>query len=143
MEVRAAQPDQLRIGVREQPALEERVVAEVDPRHDVADVERDLLGLREEVVGVPVEGQLADPLDRHQLLRDQLRRVEEVEAERELVLLLDDLQAELPLREVPCGDRLPQVAPVEIRVLARDLLGLVPGDRMDTEERLPVELHEA
>ena len=143
MEVGPAEPDELRVEVGEQPPLQQRVVREVDAGHDVADVEGDLLGLGEEVVRVAVERQPPDALDRHQLLGDELGRVEQVEAERELVLLLDDLEPELPLRVVPVLDRLPQVAAVEVGVLARDLLRLVPDDRVDAEQRLPVELHEA
>ena len=49
VEVRTAQAEELRIAVREQPTLQERIVREVDAGHDVADVERDLLGLVEDV----------------------------------------------------------------------------------------------
>ena len=62
VEVRPAEADELRVGVREEPPLEQRVVREVDAGHDVADVEGDLLRLREEVVRVAVERQRADPL---------------------------------------------------------------------------------
>ena len=49
----------------------------------------------------------------------------------------------IPLRIRPGRDRLPQVAPVEVRVLARDLERLVPQHRVHAELRLPVELDEA
>lgn len=46
--VGAAQPRQLRVEVREQPALQQRIVGEIDPRNHVADTKSDLLGLGEE-----------------------------------------------------------------------------------------------
>ncbi len=121
VEVRAAEPAQLRVGVREQPALQQRIVGEVDARHDVPRMERHLLGLGEEVVGVAVQRQPADALHRHQLFGDELGRIEQIEVELVLVLLLDHLDAELPFRKVAVLDRLPQIAAVEVRVLAGDL----------------------
>ena len=49
VEVRPAQPGQLGVDVGEQPRLQQRVVGDVDARHQVAEVEGDLLGLGEEV----------------------------------------------------------------------------------------------
>ena len=67
--------------------------------------------------------------DRHEFFGDDLGRVEKVEAEFVLVLLLDDLETELPFGEVAPLDRLPEVAAVEVRVFAGDLLGLFPHER--------------
>ena len=55
VEVRAAQPRDLRVDVRVDAAGEQRIVAEIDARHDVRGAERDLLGLGEEVVGIAIE----------------------------------------------------------------------------------------
>ena len=64
-------------------------------------MERDLLGLGEEVRRVAVERQRADDADRAQLLGHDLGRVEQVDALEGLVLGVGhDLHAELPLREV-------------------------------------------
>jgi hypothetical protein len=76
-------------------------------------------GLGEEVVRVPIEHEAAHPLDRDLLLGHELGRVQEVEGELVLVGLLDDLQAELPLRIRPRGDGFPQVAEVEVQSLPR------------------------
>lgn len=81
MEVGAAQPGELRVEIREDTTLQQRIVAEVDARNDVGDAKRDLLGLREEIIGISVEGHLADAPHGHQLFGDQLRRVENVEIE--------------------------------------------------------------
>ncbi len=51
---------QLGVDVGEQPALQQRVVGEVDARNDVAGVKGHLLGLGKEVVRVAVQGELAD-----------------------------------------------------------------------------------
>ncbi len=142
VEVRPTETQQLGVGVGEQPALQQRVIREVDARHDVADVEGGLLGLGEEVVRVAIEGHLAELLHRHQLLGDELGRVEQVEVELVLVSLFHHLHAQLPLEVVAHLDGLPHVAAVEVRVLASDLQRLVPDQRESTGHRLPVELDE-
>ena len=129
VEVRPTETQQLGVGVGEQPALQQRVVGEVDARHDMADVEGGLLGLGEEVVRVAVEGHLAELLHRHQLLGDDFGRVQQVEVELVLVGLLDHLHAQLPLEVVAHLDGLPHVAAVEVRVLAGDLQRFVPDQR--------------
>ena len=143
VEVGSAQADELGVRVREEPALEQRIVGEVDAGHEVPGVEGDLLRLGEEVVGVAVEGELADALHGHELLGDELGRIEQIEVEGILVLLLDDLHAELPLREIAVLDGFPQVAPLKVRILPGDLERLVPHHRVHAEEGLPVELDEA
>ena len=80
VEVRPAEPRDLRVDVRVDAAGEQRIVREVDAGHDVRDAERHLLGLGEEVVGIAVQHQPADRNDRHELLGHDLRRVEHVEA---------------------------------------------------------------
>ncbi len=141
-EVRAAEPDQLGIQVGEQPGLQQRVVREVDAGDDVLYAERHLLGLGEEIVGVAVEHQPSHRPHRHPLLRNDLRRVEKIEVKRVLVGFRHELHAEFPLRERTVLDRLPQVPPVEVGVLARDLLRLVPDQGVRAELRPPVELDE-
>ena len=69
VEVRAAQPRDLRVDVGMDAARQQRIVREVDAGHDVRDAERHLLGFGEEVVGVAVQDQPPDRDDRHQLLR--------------------------------------------------------------------------
>ena len=64
VEVRPAEPLQLGIGVREDPALEQRIVGELDAGHEVTGVERGLLGLGEEVIGPAIEHHLADRHER-------------------------------------------------------------------------------
>ena len=60
VEVRAAEPRDLRVDVGVDAAGEQRIVAEVDARDDVRGAERDLLGLGEEVVRIAVQHQPAD-----------------------------------------------------------------------------------
>ena len=81
----------------QEPPLQERVVRDVDTRREVAEVERRLLGLREEVVRVVVEDHPPDDRDRHLLLGDDLGRVEHVELELLEGLLGEQLHAQLPL----------------------------------------------
>ena len=141
-EVRAAEPLQLGVEVGEVAALQQRVVGEVDARHDVLGAERHLLGLGEEVVDGTVEHHPSDRRHRHELLGDDLGGVEDVEVERVGEVVVEHLHTELPLREVAGLDGVPEVAPVEIGIGAVDLDGLVPHHRLETLGRLPVELDE-
>jgi hypothetical protein len=142
VEVGAAEARELGVGVREQAPLQQRIVREVDTGHHVAGMECHLLGLREEAIRVPVQGQPTDALHRDQLLGHDLGRVEQVEVERVLVGFRNDLQAELPLRVGARFDGLPEIAAVEVGILAGDLERLVPEHGVEAQERLPVELHE-
>ena len=92
--------------------------------------------------GLRFEHQPADALHRHHLFGHELGRIEQVEAEGVLLVLRDQLHAQLPLGEVAALDGLPQVAAMEVGVLAGDLLRLVPGQAVDAELGLPVELDE-
>ena len=136
------EPLELCIDIREVAALEQRIVREVDARNDVLRAESHLLGLGEEVVDGAVEHQTADATHRHELLGDQLRGVEHVEVEAVGEVVVEQLDAELPLRVVAALDGIPQVAPVEVGIGAVDLHGFVPEDRLQAELGLPVELHE-
>ena len=99
VEVRPAEPRDLRVDVGMDAAGEQRIVREVDAGHDVRGAERDLLGLGEEVVGIAIQHELADREHRHQLFRHDLRRVEDVEAEALGLLLGEDLQRPAPTRD--------------------------------------------
>lgn len=124
------------------PARQQRVVGEVQAGHDVRGAESHLLGFGEEVVGVAVEHHAPDDLHWHQLLGDQLGRVEDVEAELLGLFLREDLQAQFPLRVLAGLDCLPQVAAMEVRVGARNLHRLLPHQRVGAELGLPMELDE-
>ena len=82
VEVGSAEPQQLGVEVRMDSAREKRIVGKIDPRHQVLDAERDLLGLGEEVVGIAVEHHPAHRLTGDKLLRDDLGGIEHVEGER-------------------------------------------------------------
>src|SRR4051812_31891012 len=107
---------------------EQRVVAEIQPGHDVRRAERDLLSLGEKVVRVAVENELSNRSQRDELFGDQLRRIEHVEAEALGVALAEDLNAELPLRIGTGLDRLPEIAAMKVWIGTRDLHGFVPGE---------------
>ncbi len=142
-EIRAAEAEELGVEVREEPGLQERIVGKIDAWDHVGHHEGDLLCLGEEVVRVSVQRHLPDAAHRHELFGDELGGVEDVEGELVLVLFFDDLDAELVLGEGAGLDRVPEIAAVEVRVLAGDLLGFVPDERVHAEQRLPVELGEA
>jgi len=137
--IRLARPLQLRVEIREVAALQQRIIGEIHPRHDVGGAERHLLGLGEEVVHHPVQHQPPDDADRHLFLGDQLGRVQNVEFEPVGEGIVQQLQAELPFREVSALNRRPHVAAVEVGIGAVDLHRLVPAHQLHAEFRLPVE----
>ncbi len=143
MEVRPAESADLRVGVGEQSTLQQRVIGKVDAWHDVARAESDLLGFREEVVRVAVQGHFAQRRNRNDFLGDDLGRVEDVEVEVVFVLFFDDLHAQLPFRVVAHLDRFPQVATMVVGVFTGELLRLVPHQRAGAGGRAPVEFDEA
>src|SRR3546814_8844511 len=99
--------------IGEEPALQQRVVAEIDAGDDVRRQEGGLLGFGEEIVDVAVERHAADDLDGDILLGDQLGGVEHVIGLLCRERLVEDLHAEIPRREVAGIDRLEQVAAQE------------------------------
>jgi len=126
MEVRPAEALELGIQIAEQTALEKRIVAEVDSGRHIRRAVRDLLGLREKVVGPAVEHHSPDDPHRQHLLGDDLGRVEHIERLLVGELLIEELQAEFPLGEVAALDRLEEVAAVIVRVGTGDLDRLIP-----------------
>lgn len=99
-EVWPAKPFQLGVEIGEVPALQQRIIAEVDARRHVLGHEGDLLGLGEEVVGHAVKHQPSDRLRLQYFLGDDLCRVEDVEVEAVGKVLVEQLYLQFPFREV-------------------------------------------
>src|SRR5512141_1235452 len=89
---------------------QQRIIREVDAWHHVRRTECDLLRFREKVVWVAIEHHAAHRHYRHELFGNDLRGVENVEAESLAVFFREDLKPELPFRILACLDGLPQVA---------------------------------
>ncbi len=126
MEVGAPEATELRVEVREEAPLQQRIVREIEARHDVGRAERDLLGLGEEVVRVAIEHHAAHPGEGHELFGDELRRVEDVEIELRGLLFAEDLERELALGKAAGGDGVVQIAAMKVGIGAADLHRLVP-----------------
>lgn len=110
LKVRPAVAVELRVEVREETPLEERILAEVDAANDVPGLElqtlernhrgycftyHDLLGLSKVVARVAVESHLANLGQGDVFLRDDLGRVKKIEAEAQLIFLVHDLHGKL------------------------------------------------
>ena len=141
-EVWTPEPFELRIEVREVAPLQEGIVRKVDPRHDILRAEGDLLGLGEEIVDTAIEHESPDTPNGDLLLRDKLGGIEHIEGELLRELLIEELQAEFPLRVVAHLDGVPQIAAMEIRIGAVDLHRFVPDHRLQPQLRFPMELDE-
>src|SRR5690554_7367395 len=142
MEVRPTQARQLGVLIGVDAPRQQRIVGEIDPRDHMGGAEGHLLGLGKEVVRVAVEHQPADRRYRHQLLRNDLGRIQQIEAEFSRILLGDQLHAEGPLRVFPGINRLPQVAAMEVRIGTGNLHRLIPHQRMGAQLGGEVEFDE-
>ena len=140
VKVRAAQADQLCIRIRKEATLEEGVAGEINPWHDVARMKGYLLGLREKVIGVAIECQFANALDRDQFFGNDLGGIQQIEIERLLIFFLNDLYPELPFRVITVFNSFPQIASMKVWILTGNFLGFIPEDRMNTKDRFPVKL---
>lgn len=83
----------------------------------------------------------SDDPDRDLLLGPDLGRVEDVEVELELVLILYHLHLEVVLGVVAHLDGFQKITSQEIRVLAADLLRLVPDQPVGSQFGLLVKLN--
>jgi len=126
MEIGTTQSAQLRIEIRKEPSLQQRIFREIESWNQMARAERDLLGLCDEVIRIAVQDHLADHLQRHKFFRDQLRGVEKVELEACGCFFIKDLQTKLELRKITGGNCFPQIPAVEVRISAADLYGFIP-----------------
>src|ERR1700690_3925183 len=142
MKVRAAEPAGLGGRVGKQAALQKRVVGEIDTRNDVTRMERGLLRLEKEVDGIAIEHHPPNDFNGNDFLWDDFRRVEDIEVKTFRLLLVESLNAKLPLREGTLGDRLIEVTAMKVGVGPVDLDRLIPDDRGRADRRAPVEFDE-
>ncbi|CAH0211760.1 hypothetical protein SRABI106_01768 [Rahnella aquatilis] len=126
MEIRPAQATDLRVGVREQSPLQQRIIGEIYARHNVPRVERGLLGFSKEIIGVTVEHHFADQFYRHQFFRDEFGRVEQVEIKFEFIFFRDQLHTQFVFRIISGFDGLPQITAVEIGIFPGQFLRFIP-----------------
>ena len=105
-------------------------------------MERGLLRFGKEVDGVAIEHHPPNDLDGNDFLRNDLRRVQDVEVETVRLLLVERLNAKLPFGKGALGDRLIEVAAMKVWVRAVDLYRFVPDDRGGADGRAPVEFDE-
>ena len=141
-EVGTPQAFELGIEIRKIAPLQERIVPKVDAGHDILRAEGNLLGLGEKVVDTAIEHQPADAPNRYLFLRDQFGGVEHIEVKLLGELFVEELQAQLPLGVVARLNRIPQIAPMKVRIGAVDLHRFVPHDRLQPELGFPMKLHE-
>ncbi|AKG46354.1 hypothetical protein SXIM_49700 [Streptomyces xiamenensis] len=129
--------------VREQPPGQQRVVGDVDARHQVPGVEGHLFGLGEVVDRVGVEGEQPDGVYRGEFLGNDVGGVQQADAFEELFLGVgEDLHTQLPLGVRARLDRVGQIAPVEVGVDPARQRGFLPDHGVHAQARFPVELHQ-
>ena len=82
VEIHGAKPRELRVLIREQTSLQQRILGYVDAGRHVGRQEGNLLGLGEKVVWVTIQHHPSDYADRDKLLGDEFGRIENVERQR-------------------------------------------------------------
>ena len=126
MEIRAAQACDLCIDIGMNATVQQRVIAEVDSRHDVGGAKGDLLRFGEEIVGIAVEHHPPNRFHGNQFFRNELGGIQDIEAEFLGVCFRKYLHAQFPFGIVARLDRFPEVATVKVRVCAHDFHRFVP-----------------
>ena len=132
----------MRVAVGEQAALQHLVGRGPDAGHEVGRVEGRLLDVGEVVLGVAVEHQPADLVQRVVAVRPDLGHVEGVEVVALRLGGRHDLHLERPGGELAAVDRLVQVHLVRVGVLAGQRRGLLRGQALDALVGLEVVLDE-
>lgn len=135
-----AQAVAVRVAVREEARLQDRVGRGLDAGHQVRGRKGDLLDLGKVVLRVLVEGQLAEPAERHLALRPDLGQVKDVPLELLGFLWLEDLHVDGPAGVLAALNGLEQVLGVPVGVLAGHLGRLLVGEVLDALVRLEVDL---
>ena len=91
MEIRPAEAANLRIGIGEESALQQRVVAEVYSWNDMPGMEGRLFVFGKEVIRVAIKDHLTDALHRNQRFRDELGGIQQIEIKSKFILFRDQL----------------------------------------------------
>ena len=126
VKIGTTQTRDLRVHIRVNATGQQRIVGKINARNHMRGAKGDLLGLGKKVVGVAVQHQPTQHLNRHQFFGNQLGRVQNVKAEGFSLLLGEHLYPELPLRVSAGFDPVPQVAPVKVGIRTRNFHGFVP-----------------
>jgi hypothetical protein len=118
------------------------VVSKIACQHRTSGTYHDLLGFSKEIARVGIELHEANQLDWRQLLRDDLRRIQQIEAKLHNVRLLHNLHAKLPRRTIPGCNSIPEILAVEVGILPCEHLRLLPDKTRLALLCLPVPLDE-
>lgn len=108
----------------------------------VARTYHDLLGFGKVVDGVCIELEATKRVKRGKFLGDDFGRVQDIKPKGKGLVLFNNLDRELPLRAIARLDGIPEILPVEVGILAGNVLGLVPDQTGLALLRLPVPLDE-
>ncbi len=140
LEIVGADPVTVRVRVAEQPPEQHLVRAGADPANEIGGLERRLLHLGEVVLRVAVEHHPPHRDRRVVAMRPDLGQIERVKPVIGRVGERHDLHLQPPLGRVAPGDRVVEIANVEVRLLGDHRLGLVVGEALDPLDGLEVVL---
>ena len=142
-EVGSSQPVPLGIAVRENAALEQRIIGKINARHDIGGAEGCLFRFRKKVVRVAVQHHFPDDFHGNQCFRNELGSVQNIEVELVCVLFRDELQPQLVFRIISGFNGLPEILAVEVRIASCQYLGFIPHQGFFPVQRFPVETDES
>ncbi|CDN42513.1 hypothetical protein BN871_BK_00360 [Paenibacillus sp. P22] len=140
LQVVRSDPVTLRIGVGEEASLEQFVLGRLDARDDDAGIEADLLRFGKDVVGIAVQLHRADMHVRDILLEPILGRIERIEVEGIEIGRIEDLDEQIPFREVAAVNGVDKVARGVVEVAALNLRRLLGAEAAHALLRHPPQL---
>ncbi len=129
----------MRIKVRKVPPLQQWIIGEINPRHNILGAEGDLFGFGKEVFHRPVKFHRTDDLHRAIFFGDQFCGIQHVERKAIGKRLIEQLYAEIPFRVIAPVDGIPQITAVAVGIGPVTFHRLVPDHRLQAHARLPVE----
>lgn len=129
------------VGVGKKAGLEDRIGRGLNTGNQVRWGEGNLLNLGEVILGVLVQGELANLAKRHLTLRPHLGQIEDVPAELFGLLGRKDLNVDSPSRVVTLLDRVEEILSVPVGVLTSQLASFVVGEVLDALIRLEMDLN--
>src|SRR5437868_2220316 len=104
MKVGAAETAELRVQIGEEATLEQGVFRKIDAGNNVAGAKGNLLGFRKEIVGIAVQNEFADHLERNFFFRNNFGGIENIEFKIVRGFLVKNLESQFVFRKIAGGD---------------------------------------
>ena len=116
VEIGPTQARKLRVEIGEQASLQQRIIGEIDARHDIAGTVGNLFCFCEKVIRPAVENQAAYHFQGYHLFGDKFGRVQMIERKLVRFLLRKKLNGKFPLGETARLDGFKHITAMKVRI---------------------------